>query len=74
MALRSQYFTTKTSKGGDYFKTGLMLFSRKVQIGTIAQYKETDKYVFFSAFNSVVKEFDSFSEADLWAWCHAPRK
>lgn len=73
-ALRSHYFTTKPSKGGEYFKTGIMLFNRKIQIGTITQYKETDKYVFFSAFNADVKEFDSFREADLWAWSSAPRK
>lgn len=64
----SRFFTTKPgSKGGMYYKAGTMLFLRGKQIGTVAQDKHSKKFVAFLV-NGKVEEFDTFAQADEFAW------
>ena len=70
----SQFFTSKTTKASDFFRAGTALWLRGSNIGSIRQIKNDGKF-YVSVVNShddlFDGEFDTFAQADRFAWISA---
>ena len=70
----SQFFTSKRKPASTYFHPGVALWHRGSNIGSIQQDKATGKF-YVAVVNRLDKlfdgEFDSFQDADRFAWLSA---